>query len=57
MFCVLGFKLKNHIFYDRISVFINKTPKIYRERNHFDFLTIGSINHDQIMANPDSKDD
>lgn len=31
--------LQKNIFYDGISVFINKTPKIYKERNHFDFLS------------------
>lgn len=36
MFCILGLK---KTFYDGISVFINKTPKIYRERNHFDLLS------------------
>lgn len=37
MFSVLG--LKKTLFYEGISVIINKTPKIYRERNHFDFIT------------------
>lgn len=36
MFCILGLK---KTFYDGISVFINKTPKVYRERNHFDLLS------------------
>lgn len=38
MSCMLGLK-KTHIFYDGISAFINNHQKIYRERNHFDFLT------------------
>lgn len=39
MFCVLGLKKKQHIFYDGISVFINKTSKFTEKEIILTFLT------------------
>lgn len=57
MFCVLGF-LKKHILWWNLCVY-KQNPKNLQAKEIIltFFLNIGSISHDQIMANPDSKDD